>query len=501
METPVLIIGAGPTGLALALQLARLGLRPLVVEKHPGTSLHPKATGISTRSMEFLRLWGLAEHVANPIVPFMSVSETLAAPELERRPLGHPDAAEAARVSPVAPALFPQDALEPLLLDAARAAGAEAWFGEEVVALRQDAAGVSATVRERESGVERHVRARYVVACDGASSPTRQRLGIPMAGADRLAAYASILFRADLSNLLGDRRFPLYAVTVGGEPAPWMVVPTGHPDRWILAVPVPPHDAEGALPDADARRALVRRALGADAPAELLDARTFTVGAQVAARFRDGRVFLAGDAAHRMTPSGSMGMNCSLHDAHNLAWKLAAVLRGWAGDVLLDSYERERRPVAERLVARSIGLRKDLTPFAADLGAVYVSGAVVVEPGPETTGPDDAARPGARVPHGWIERRGRRVSTVDLAEHAMLLLVGPDGDAWHDAARACPVPVDVVRCTCVEWRAFSGLDDGGALLLRPDGHVAWRAAAAEVRALGAVLDRVLGRTTALAAAA
>jgi 2-polyprenyl-6-methoxyphenol hydroxylase-like FAD-dependent oxidoreductase len=487
-DVPVLIVGGGPTGLATSIMLSRLGVRSLLVEKHTDTAIHPKAVGISTRTMELFRQWGIEPRVraaALDVEFASSVRTVLAGPEAVRGTLGYPDAELAHTLSPTAPAACAQDLLEPILLSQARNyEGAELCFNTELVSIEQDASSVEATIVDRATNRGRLVRARYVVAADGAWSPLRRKLGIEMTGNGQIGDHLSILFRAKLDEVA---RAPLCALyVINNEIASGIMCPTSRDDRWIFATPWKP----GApVPDPCGLADLVRVATGVrDLEVDLIDANIVSLGAQVAAQFSKGRVFLVGDSAHRMTPSGGMGMNTAIHAAHNLAWKLAAVLNGWATPSLLETYEAERRPVGERNVARSIGKLPELTGIAADMGAVYRSSAVIASDDAEEQGwvkPGLPARVGQRVPHLWIDREGVQVSTLDLAERGMVLLTSTDGARWCEpaavAARLLGIPLE----TCVVqtraaftgadhlWHAYFGLDSRSAVLLRPDGHIAW----------------------------
>jgi hypothetical protein len=279
--------------------------------------------------------------------------------------------------------------------------------------------------------------------------------------------------------------------------------------------------------------AIVRQAAGVpDLDVEILGAVSWVAAGQVAERFRRGRVVLAGDAAHHMPPTGGFGLNTGVQDVHNLAWKLAAVLHGWAGPGVLDSYEDERLPYGRAITeqalanARSLGRGEslDVTPPAAlarpeflnelgmIFGAQYESGAIIADgtPPPKVANPviDYAppARPGSRAPHVWIERDGARVSTLELlGGQRLTLLAGPDGRSWFQAARAATdrlhVPLEALAIDATtdaepRWPAAYGIERDGAVMVRPDGHVAWRQAASvsdPTAELTRALERILGR--------
>jgi putative polyketide hydroxylase len=453
---PVAIVGAGPAGLATAVTLARYGVEALLVERHPGLSPLPRATGVSTRTMELLRSWGLEEQVRAGELGIVDAgawaTDTLASPHGVLLPSGFPNREQVAALSPTMLAAVPQDHLEPVLLRYLRTfPAAEVRFGTELVAFDHDEEGVNVVLRDGPSGGSTVVRARFLVGTDGAHSTVRTGLGIAMDGPDHLAEHLTVLFQAPLGEAVDGRRYGIYFIQhpeAGG-----VLVPSGADDRWLYGRSWEP-DREQLQDYTEARLAdLIRAATGIpDLQPRILAMGSFSFAAQVAERYRDGNAFLVGDAAHRMTPRGAMGMNTAIGDAYDLGWKLAWVLRGWAPPELLATYEAERRPVGARRAARS----------AAD--------------GPEQDGAEALAEDlGGRVAHAWLRRGGHRVSTLDLLGPGLTLFTGPDGAAWRRAAAALdgPVPLTLQPLDRVAADAV-GIGGHGAVLLRPDGHVASR---------------------------
>jgi 2-polyprenyl-6-methoxyphenol hydroxylase-like FAD-dependent oxidoreductase len=511
-STPVLIVGAGPAGLVTALVLARQGVRSTLVERHPGTSIHPRASGVSTRSMEIFRRLGVEDAIrafSLDATPMMAMAASLASPERRVVQLGFPTPEQAAAVSPTGPVISPQDHIEPVLLRRIQGIGlTEVRFETEVVELRQGSSAVETTVVDRATGERSVIHAEHVVAADGARSTVRDLVGIEVAGPTGLEHYASILFRADLWPVAGEPRFGLYMVG-GTSGPPSIIAPMGPDDRFVLGAPGSPEQVAAMVADRALAIAAIRAAAGVpDLEVEILASMPLEFGAQLAARYREGSVFMVGDAAHRMPPFGGRGMNTAVADAYNLGWKLAAVAKGVADPALLDSYESERAPVGRHNVSLALARYPELaarhglildpsspggvngTPdgLLEDLGYAYASDVV-------------SADAGDRARHAWVQSSSGRVSTLDLSVDGFVLLANGDGAAWRRASSAYRAPGVIIRgllalgpamallptlsLTVVavgddvtdadgSFAARFGLAAGGAVLVRPDGHLAAR---------------------------
>jgi putative polyketide hydroxylase len=474
-EAPVLIVGAGPAGLTTAITLGRYGVDCLLVERRLEPSQHPRATVISTRTMEILRSWGLEERVLAGAVEvdwLMWACETLArVDDGTAVEVGLPTRAQAALISPTAPACASQHHLERVLLGHARELDSvRLEIGTTLVDLESEPGGVHARLRDH-AGLERVLTAGCVVGADGAHSAVRSALEIGMQGTDDLVVAVTALVRAPLWEVVGEHRYGFYATNVAGEQSSFF--PAGPDDLWLFGYLREPGDRERALPSRRALTDRIRRAAGVDdLPVQIERMGSFSSAAQLADRFRIDRAFLVGDAAHRVTPRGGTGMNVAIHDGYDLGWKLAWVHRGWAPSGFLASYERERRPVAEHNAARSAD--PDGTRRAA--------------------GEELHADLGGRIVHHWLAGPTGRRSTLDLLGPGVTLLTGPASETWQTAASSFPgpPPLTLPRLDDITARAL-GIHPGGALLVRPDGTPA--ASWPSQVVAGAALEQVVAQVT------
>ncbi|MEV7676871.1 FAD-dependent monooxygenase [Streptomyces sp. NPDC088752] len=505
---PVLIVGGGPAGLSLALFLTRQGVHPTLVERRAGTGDLPRAFSLQARTMEILRAAGVEQAVRDAsagaglahLRGILSV-ETLAGDP--GRWVLPPDVPtfDPGPLSPVGGVCCPQDLYEPVLARAAVEAGAQIEFGSELVDFEQGPDEVLAVIRS-EDGQMRTVHAAYLVAADGADSPVRECLGVPRSGRGTLVASAiNVLFRADLSAAVNGRTF--FMCTAFNPRASVALTPRDASGTWSMLGVALDGDGQPVRDYTPARCAqLVRDAVGVeDLPVEVLRAIPWRSGMRIADRFRTRRVFLVGDAAHTMSPSGGYGANTAIHDSHNLAWKLAAVLQGWAGDGLLDSYDAERRPVAwataEQAALRTItghqgpggggrpAIRDDFTiMFGHRYDSSAVLGAEVGEPLPERL--DLTALPGTRAPHAVrtahsagkapqsvLDQFGRRFVLLTTGDRRWSEAVGLVHRRFGLTLEECRLDSDPHGADGAVLQAY-GLASDDALLVRPDGFVAWR---------------------------
>lgn len=512
-HVPVLIVGGGIVGLSASLFLSRQGIRSLLVERHPGTSIHPRARGVNARTMEIYRELGLEEAIriaGEDLSPSFGifVGETLKEvieplPRRTERP-GFFGTASANEISPASGNRVTQDLLEPVLLAAAREQGGDLRFYTEMTSFAQAKTGVTATLVERANGREYTVHADYMLAADGAGSRVRQALGVPVSGSGTLGHLLNILFQADLREFVRDREFSICLIErleLRG-----LFTSINNSDRWVFHLSYNPQKGEKPEDFPPERcKELLRLALGMpEIEIDIKSILPWESAVRVVDQFQQGHIFLAGDAAHQMPPWGGQGANTGVQDVHNLAWKLAAVLKGKATPALLTTYDAERRPVGCVAAEESgqaadaqgmLSLERSAASFAQrqfrmlGYGYQYASPTIITEeyagPSLEDLGLD--GRPGTRVPHMWIEYRGRRVSTLDLAGTGFALLAGPEGRAWREGAREAASHLGVeLAAYCIgpsgdlpdpegNWPGRAGISSDGALLARPDGIVVWRA--------------------------
>jgi 2-polyprenyl-6-methoxyphenol hydroxylase-like FAD-dependent oxidoreductase len=530
-EFPVVFAGGGLVGLSTAMFLAQHGIPSLAVERLQRGSQLPRAAFFHMRTLEMFRSAGIEDEVrARSLEEFepegsISLMDTLSGKVLAGFVPSLNQGVDA--FSPCRRLFVTQPGLEPILRRRAEGTGAKVINGHEVIGVEQDPGGVTTTARNVETGEERRIRSQYLIGTDGAHSKVRELTGIPFDGRGVFSNSITIYFEAPLAPLLVGKNISVIYIGnphLGGffrldkdQNSGFLVVNTAGDTS----------KPDASSPANDVREetlvAHVRHAAGvADLPVKITGIARWRATSDVARHFRNRRVFLAGDSAHLMPPNGGYGGNTGIHDGHNLAWKLALVLKGVAGAQLLETYEAERRPAAAftveqaytRYVTRTAPFlgKKDFQPLADDfdieLGYLYRSAAIAPAPADEIAESqthehpsESRGRPGSRAPHVWIQQRGRRLSTLDLFRGTFVLLAGAEGTAWFDAApdasaRFRGLQLDAHRIVDDGFAAAYGISTAGATLVRPDGFVAWRSPAASgdpagdlTRVLRAVLMR------------
>ncbi|MBP2706395.1 FAD-dependent monooxygenase [Microbispora sp. RL4-1S] len=526
--TPVLVVGAGLAGLSTAMFLGVHGVASVVVERHPGLSVQPKARGQMPATMEALASAGVAERFRGAAPPgreemIIVIAETVSGPVMKDFVQGMPDFSA---FSPMPMAHASQERAERIMAERAVEVGADIRFSTELESFRQDGERVVAVLRDVTTGRRTTLTAGYLVAADGHKGGIRDAAGVGVHGQRSRGQGRTMFaqFEADLDVALDGAAFGLFYLRNPALPSGFAtVVTTDHPGRYVIAVGFPQDEEPGRGRLAE----VIRIATGLPGlDVRVVDAAWTSSGdhiTRVADTFRSGRVLLAGDAAHLMPPTGGQGGNTAVLDGYHLAWKLAAVLSGTAGPGLLDSHDAERRPFADalaeqqyaNLVERQAPHLRDGTeaeiidPMAGLFGYVCPAGAFVPEQTGDRPGPlfeDPAAPsglPGSRAPHVRLSRAGTPMSPRDLFGPGFALLT--TSAAWagtvERAGRALGVGLDLHvigdGLIDVDGRFLSayGVTETGATLVRPDGVIAWRsrgpaAPAALEDALRHVLDRV-----------
>jgi len=514
-QTDVLVVGVGPAGGTAAMCLAKLGVDVLFITKYRWTANTPRAHITNQRAMEVFRDHGIEDRVALDATPHHLMGDTVFCTALAGEELGRihtwgtgPDRqGDYESASPTMNCDIPQTYLEPIILRRAVELGARALFSTEYLGHEQDEDGVTTHLRDRVTGHEYLVRSKYLIGADGARSEIAKEIGLSFEGRMDVAGSMNIIFKADLSQLVESRHSVLYWVlrpgaNIGGigmgllrMVRPW--------NEWLIVWGYDISQPAPELTEADAIR-IARDLIGIpDLPIEIVSYNLWGNNDMYATTLSNGRVFCMGDAIHRHPPSNGLGSNTSVQDAYNLAWKIAYVLKGWAGPGLLDSYTPERAPVAKRIVTRAnkssgefapafealgvldtsdpvqmqrnIDSRKDASEEGAarraalrvamelknyefnalgvELGQFYESGAIVpdgTEPPAPRRDPDlyyePSTVPGSHLPHAWLlDASGRKVSTLDAAGSGVFsVFTGINGAAmWRPAAEAASAELGV----------------------------------------------------------
>ena len=556
IETDVLVVGAGVTGLTLAALLAAANVRAFTIAKHRGTASSPRAHVTNQRTMEIFRDMGIEEQVCSVSTPLPELGNGVLCTSLTGLEIGRYSCygagphqlSDFAQASPCQMINSPQHVLEQVLLTHAREKGADIRYSNELLQIEQTSEGVVARVRERQSQAEYTVRARYAVGADGGRSTVAEQFGFGFKGEHGLMHMLTSWLEADVTQYTAHRPACIYMMLQPGH-AFWVgsgtLVAVKPFTEWLLNRQYNSADGEPDASD-EAVISYARNALGIpDLKIRVKDTSKWQVNNVVATEYRSGRIFLAGDAAHRHPPASGLGSNTCVQDAYNLFWKLELVLSGRAGDALLDSYHQERQPIGAQVVTHAIqtlhgfarvpqvlGYKRGQSqeegyaslqelfsdaPGAAErraelnevislqnrrsnalgiqLGHRYKESNAVVDDG--TSFPEHkrdpvlfyepTTHPGAYLPHAWVEHERRPISTLDVLEHGVFgLIVGIGGEPFEAAATTVSqefgirLPVYKIGYRCPyddvlgQWNAIREITDRGALLVRPDRHIAWR---------------------------
>lgn len=541
-STPVLIVGCGPVGLTMSLLMSRQGIRHILIEKRERVSTLPRARGITARTVEIWNQLDLGARIESISLPpkwveYFVYTTTVAGEVFGKMPTEAMQPGALAALSPFDYKVAAQDQIDPMLFDAARTHDeADIRFNTELIGYREEADCVVATLRDA-NGESYEVTARYLVGADGGSSTVRRLAGIVEGKRLTFASFVNNHLKADLSRFTEGREGALIWTLAPGLEGLFQML--DGKSAWAVHIQYDPASEDGEWNQERALKA-IRAMIGDPAADEvnfdILRTYTYTITSMLPERIRAGRVLLIGDAAHQIPPYGGFGMNTGIQTAHNLAWKLAALMRGEGGDGLLDSFDSERREVARRVTEfgrinagyieqlkgairtastaaernRLIDATKQYGNWnGLDLGVHYENGAFVPDDvaAPHVDNPVidfiPHAKPGYRAPHIWVTRAGERISTVLLFDR-FTLLAGPEGDAWVDAARKCANPSIAAYRVAGDgdlipegdFCSLYGIGASGAVLVRPDGHVGLRVPAVTANpeaTLREALDTILSR--------
>ncbi len=529
-DVPVLIVGGGLSGLASALFLAKHNIEYLLIERHPSTAIHPKAGGITFRTMELFRELGLEQRIRSAgktlencrgRIAVHTIAEANQEEFAQLRVTQYGNDEKLLRkvkeISPSKQTACYQITLEEMMLQEARTLGGELSFYHELVSYEQNEQGVIATIRNRETEKESVVHCDYVIAADGAKSKIREQLGISTEGRGTIGGYyMNIYFEADLSEFIQGDAFGftmvLHPEVLGA------LIPVDNERRWIYHVSY--DSLKGEQPEdftIERCKQIIQTAIGStNVESEIVSVLPWEATESTATKFQDNRIFLVGDSAHIMPPTGGFGSNTGIQDAHNLAWKLAAVIKGKAKPKLLETYHEERYPVAKlttdyassllfRAANREEGILNNMDGLAVTVGYQYCSEAIIddsVTPH-RMDSVELNGRPGTRAPHFWGMYKGKEASILDLFGNNFVLLTGVDNSSWaeavFDVSSKLGINIKLYRVggsgdfIAQEnvFRELYRIENGGAVLIRPDGFIGWRLAKAVVNP-DVMLEEVMG---------
>ncbi|AXO99431.1 FAD-dependent oxidoreductase [Bacillus anthracis] len=527
---PVLIVGGGLSGLASALFLAKHNIEYLLIERHPSTAIHPKAGGITFRTMELFRELGLEQRIRSAgkalencrgRIAVHTIAEANQEEVAQMRANQYENDEKLLQkieeISPSKKTACYQITLEEIMLQEARTLGGELSFYHELVSYEQNEQGVIATIRNRETEKESVIHCDYVIAADGAKSKIREQLGISAEGRGTIGGYyMNIYFEADVSEFIQGDAFGfsmvLHPEVLGA------LIPVDNERRWIYHVSYDP--LKGERPEdftIERCKQIIQTAIGStNVESEIVSVLPWEATESTATKFQDNRIFLVGDSAHIMPPTGGFGSNTGIQDAHNLAWKLAAVIKGKANPKLLETYHEERYPVAKlttdyassllfRAANREESSLNIMDGLAVTVGYQYSSKAIIDDSdNPHRMDSVELnGRPGTRAPHFFGTYDGKEISILDLLGNDFVLLTIAENRTWAECVQNVSSTLGInIKFYSVGLRGdfiaqediFSklyGIENGGAVLIRPDAFIGWRSEK-EVVNLDVVLEEVMG---------
>ena len=524
-DVDVAVVGAGPVGVSAAIDLARRGVSVMLIDKHAEPAAHPKSRAVNVRTMEIFRSWGIERDVraaglTTPPVRYLGKDAVSEWDDVVESAVVDDDEADNISPLPVEVFLCSQDVLEPVLRQAAMASDIDIRLSTNVESVTEVDEGVRLELRSRFDGSAETIEAKYVIGADGAKSGIREALGIRREGDPSLQQSVSVLFKSDLITSRTDSESAFIYIDNPATIGTVVFAPVDGGGR-VAMLGRPPVLDHTPMEEVD-WQAQIRLAAGdPDLAVEIIDVSPWDVGAWVATEYHKGRIFIAGDATHVMPPYGGFNQNAGIQDVHNLTWKLAAVLDGWASPALLETYGPERRPVAEfnrreailnfrsHVGADHKGPRtfreENFRHLGLDIGFRYSEGAVVLEEG-QDVGPwpvityTPSAAPGERAPHVWLDD-ARTISTIDQLGSGITIFAAqssPSAAAVQQTATERGVPVSQVELPAHALSLY-GIDAQGAVLVRPDGYVLSRLTAVDQAVIDQSFDTITGHHLALRA--